>query len=700
MHNNNLVMSNKLKAAWFAGILSTFVYLMFRNVGMQPIVMADEWYYSSFARLFPLDEVSVPSYLYLLISKSTLACGTGYLECARIINVVFFLLTAPLIYLVARRFMNPKLASIVALLSALGPINSYTAYFMPESLYYFAFWLLSWSAFRFHDKPVLQRAMQLGAVLGALALIKVHALFLFPSLLAFMVYSACCASGSIGERLRNAVFMAAIALFAAALVRFGFGYACAGRNGLSLFGSLYGAQASNPAGGGIAIVPLLKLALFNLRGHIVALMLLFAVPFAALAGELISRKAAPAGNRDRALAIYTVLVLLALLAITVGFTAHVAGAGQETNVRLHMRYYNFLFPLLTMCAAARIREDNVPLPRLLAVGVAGIIGLIVLYGAITHWRPYTPSMVDSPEFQGMTSNMKAFYLLSVVACISLFYWVFNQRLGARVFIGVFMPLFTVFAGYAINQEVRGNGNESPFDRAGTVARIYLTAPQRAQLGIVGSDASGIFRAQFHVDERTVWQHMSPQGETIDLRDKPADKTWLLALGDYPAPAGAAVRVRNPEFSIFQLDVLLPENFSYDFSAGLNTVIERTEGLSGIEPWGRWSDKKTVELHFSTPLPRRFTLTVIAEAFGPNAGEETRVQVGPQTQTITFDRAKKEVDMQFETDGTQRVIRFDVPKPTSPRALGLGEDERPLGIGFSKMRIKTESADSAGGALTN
>lgn len=688
MHNNDPIMSTKLKTAWFAGVLSIFAYLMFRNVGLQPIVMADEWYYSSFSRLVPLDEVAVPSYLYLLISKFTLACGPGYLECARIINVVFFLAAAPLVYLVARRFMTPKLASIVALLSALGPINSYTAYFMPESVYYFSFWLLSWSAFRFHDKPDQVRAMQLGAVLGILALIKVHAIFLFPSLMAFVAYSCWSIPGTAGERARNALTAIAIALLAAAVVRLGVGYLCAGRNGLSLFGSLYGNQASNSAAGGIAIVPLLKSAFFNLQGHVVGLMLLFGVPIAAVLSDLFGRRNAGAGNRNRALVIYTVLVLLALLAITVGFTAYVAGKGHETNVRLHMRYYNFIFPLLTMCAAAQIRDDNVRLPRALAIGIAGIIGLVILYGVFTHWKPYTPSMVDSPEFQGMTSNLKAFYLLSVIACISLFYWVFSLRLGARVFIGVFMPLFTLFSGYAINKEVRQGGGETPFDRAGIVARHYLTASQRAQLGIVGSDASGIFRSHFHVDDRNVWQYMSPQGEPIDLSSKPASITWLLALGNYPAPAGAAVRVSHPEFSILQLDVLMPENFSYNFSAGPNGVVERTAGLSGVESWGRWSDQKTVELHFASPLPRRFTLTLGAEAFGPNAGEGILVQVGQQTQTIKLGRTRTDVTTLFETDGMQKVIQFDIPKPTSPSSLGMSEDARTLGIGFSTMRIDT------------
>jgi phosphoglycerol transferase len=693
MNKQYAPMGSKLRAAWFACIMIALAYLIFRNTGLQPIVMADEWYYSSFSRLSPLAEVSIPSYLYLVLSRATASCGTGFLECARLMNVGFFVAAAPLVYFVGRRFLSPSIASAVALLSIFGPVNSYTAYFMPESLYYFCFWLLSWSAFRFHESPGQARAIQTGAVLGILALIKVHALLLFPSVAIFLMYAVYARPGDAAGRIGKALLLVALALVSAAVVRFGFGYLCAGTNGLSPFGALYGAQAANSGATHPRLATLLPLAVFNLKGHVIGLALLFGLPLAALAGQVVSRKTSDTENRHGALTIYTVLVLLALLAVTVGFTASVAGGGQETNVRLHMRYYNFIFPLLTMIAATQLGGDPArrSRPSMLESTLAVVIGLVIVYGVATLWQPYTPSLVDSPELQGMTSHRNWFYWLSALALASLAAWMFDRRKGARVFFYIFMPLFTVLSNIAINHEVKSGGTETPFDRAGIVARHYLSEPQRGQLGIVGSDASGVFRTQFHVDNRKIWQHMAPQHTAIDLKDMPPETGWLLTLGDYPTPAGAEVRVRTPEFSIIELNTQMPANFAMEFSSPDNKFLESVVGLSGVEPWGRWSDRADVELHFKNPLPRHFALGLLAEAYGPNANEDVAVTIGSETHMVTFQKAKQQVQLDFKTDGTQRVVKIHVPKPTSPQSLGNGEDTRTLGIGFSRMTITSAPA---------
>jgi hypothetical protein len=59
--------------------------------------------------------------------------------------------------------------------------------------------------------------------------------------------------------------------------------------------------------------------------------------------------------------------------------------------------------------------------------------------------------------------------------------------------------------------------------------------------------------------------------------------------------------------------------------------------------------------------------------------------------VTFQKAKQQVQLDFKTDGTQRVVKIHVPKPTSPQSLGNGEDTRTLGIGFSRMTITSAPA---------
>ncbi len=687
-------MSDALKTTWFVGTLMVFAYLVLRNVGLQPEVMADEWYYSSYSRLMPLAEVAVPSYLYFALFKTTAACGPGFLECARIFNALIFVAAAPFIYLTGRRFMSPALASAVALLAVLGPLNGYTAYFMPESLYFLGFWLLSWSAFRFHEQPNRARAVNLGAVLGALFLIKVHAVFLFPGIALFMAYSVYSHAAPGTAKMARAAMLVALAVLTALVLRFGIGYLCAGRTGLSLFGTLYDTQAANSTGNRARITELLGLVLFNLRGHVIGLTLLFGVPLAVLTSQLVGFRHPATAPRQRALALYASLMLLALLGMTVVFTAFVAGSGYESNMRLHMRYYNFVFPLLTMAVAACIDSQSLKLPRTLTLGIVIPIACVMLYGALTHWRPYTPSFVDTPEFQGMTSQIKVFRFLSVLALVSLVCWAFNQKLGARLFLGLFMPLLTILASIAINHEIKNNGSENKFDRAAIVAKAYLSEPQRARVGIVSDDVSGMFRTKFHLDSTKVWQHVLADGAPVEAGNIPAGIDWLLVFGAHPLPPGAAVHVKHDEFSLVELNASFPGQLDYDFSAGPGGILERTTGLSGVEPWGRWSDQKIVTLQFAKALPRHFKLVLLAEAYGPNAGEDVVVRVGSQSRVVKVQKAKTNVEAEFDTDGQQNSITFEIPKPASPRSLGMGQDERTLGIGFSKLRIDTRAAATA------
>src|SRR5690606_5792280 len=129
-----------------AGMALVAWYLLQRTLGLPPGLFADEWYYSKMSRLMPLSESLLPSWLYLLVFSASSSCGPGFLDCARIGNVLFHVGAAPLLYLLARRVMPAWLACAVALLALLLPLNLYTSFFMPESMYFFGFVLLAWVA--------------------------------------------------------------------------------------------------------------------------------------------------------------------------------------------------------------------------------------------------------------------------------------------------------------------------------------------------------------------------------------------------------------------------------------------------------------------------------------------------------------------------------------------------------------------------
>ena len=87
-------------------VAGAFFLMLFRNMGLNPVVFADEWTYSLFSRLLEPSSSARPSYLYLWLFRGTNACGEGFLECARALNALLMALAAPVIYLVARRLLS------------------------------------------------------------------------------------------------------------------------------------------------------------------------------------------------------------------------------------------------------------------------------------------------------------------------------------------------------------------------------------------------------------------------------------------------------------------------------------------------------------------------------------------------------------------------------------------------------------------
>lgn len=116
------------------------------------------------------------------------------------------------------------------------------------------------------------------------------------------------------------------------------------------------------------------------------------------------------------------------------------------------------------------------------------------------------------------------------------------------------------------------------------------------------------------------------------------------------------------------------------------VIKAEQGLSFVEPWGVWSQDATVKFEFSMPLPAKFELRLLAHAFGTNAGKEFVVQVGAQERRFTLGTGTEARVLELDNPAGDRTLVIRVPSPVSPKELGMGQDERRLGIGIVEMRI--------------
>jgi len=167
---------------------------------------------------------------------------------------------------------------------------------------------------------------------------------------------------------------------------------------------------------------------------------------------------------------------------------------------------------------------------------------------------------------------------------------------------------------------------------------------------------------------------------------------LLAVsgcGDKPAPASTmppfratstATDVLGPRY-----EATLAEGIDFRKPGYPRGVVE-VRGMSGHEPWGRWTDSTETRFTFSEPLPKSFVLVIMGGAVGPNVGRPVGVKIGAQTKSFIFsaDPFKTQPEIQsveFTSANTVNTIELQTPHLWRPTG-----DPRNLGIALIALRV--------------
>ncbi len=139
---------------------------------------------------------------------------------------------------------------------------------------------------------------------------------------------------------------------------------------------------------------------------------------------------------------------------------------------------------------------------------------------------------------------------------------------------------------------------------------------------------------------------------------------------YPATLAQGIDFTRSDFPIFVKNIL---------------------GISGPEPWGRWSDANlasTASIVLKDPLPNRFNLIFSVQPFGPNSGQDLVVTMGTHTYKFKLIEGLYEYRMAIDLSGEKiSNIVFLPPQPASPQQLRIGSDSRKLGIGLIRLRFE-------------
>jgi phosphoglycerol transferase len=162
----------------------------------------------------------------------------------------------------------------------------------------------------------------------------------------------------------------------------------------------------------------------------------------------------------------------------------------------------------------------------------------------------------------------------------------------------------------------------------------------------------------------------------------------------PDDAIAVYRMQPKGNAPLPLQALLPPitepiDFSKELLAG---NVFATSGISGAEPWGRWTDGEIARIEFVAALPRKFTIVLkIVYAYNLNQGLPIRVRIDGSEETFVFDGSKGPATFRipFELKTPANTIEIIPPKPEVPPEVEGQPGARKLGVGLASLQIETD-----------
>ena len=419
----------------------------------------------------------------------------------------------------------------------------------------------------------------------------------------------------------------------------------------------------------------------------VGLLLLFGIPIGAVILliflPLRGDSDRPSQDGLRRVAIFAALTLLSLVGVAALFTASAAGAGQyEFAVRLHMRYYNFAFPLLLIVAGALVvpREDN---KRSWRLGAAVRIGCAIAYAIYTRLSPFAPMFFDSPELRGITADRHALLGFGALSLVALALWVYSTSIGVRAFLFGILPAATIVQGYFVNKDIRVRLKPDADDNAGLFVQRFLTRSDRDKLIALGPDIASLYRTVFQADSWGAMTGVRADDHTPATLPAAAGRQSMLIIGTTPALPDDLAVMRMPGFifarSVTGVDIDLGSHLPL-------AIIDAIGGLSDPKFGMRLSVGQIVTITFGAALPHRFEVELTALAIGPNIGKAFTARVGDDIASFVLSERLEKRKLMFENASRAHTLTIELPEPVSLSEPALNGDLEKIRIALKSLKI--------------
>ncbi len=411
-------------------VLAVLLRLGLASLVTEPTVMGDELSYKAMAeKFFRTGDFYAPGHIGVSMGFSNLLymlviSPAFYFEdffgAIKIINALLISLTVFPVYALTREFREEPVALAVAGLSALMPFNTISVFIMAENLYVPLFWSALYFFFRgllraaHKDAAAMQtlQACGAGVFLGLLFLTKPQAISLALTFV-FIAGGALVFARRLGYSVRGVLTVAVATALVAYLVQaVGNFLLHGGGDGSGVVGSHYTQAMERPTVGDLFTKSFLGMS----GGHLAYLLILFALPVFHLAYQGIRAYTAPEDPEARKRMLFAIAAIGtfgAAFAMALIFTQTISHI--EHNLRLHARYYSFIFPIFLISTA--VLPPELPRFRGARIVLAGLL-LLVAVGTIVTYRTYPSNAfgVDYTDWAWLNLRFvdkSRFYMLGV-----------------------------------------------------------------------------------------------------------------------------------------------------------------------------------------------------------------------------------------------------------------------------------------------
>lgn len=653
------------------------------------------------------------SFLYFYVYGAAFFHHADSYVLNKVINLAFWFCAGGAAYFAALRFLTTSQSALFSICVLVSPWVVYTRVFMPETMYYFGFWM-SVAAYVWLWKPGIPRGeLVLGVLLGALTLVKSHAMFMLPGFVIGSVVGHLLSAEVERFRVVKAGCAAMVLLLGWILSKVLLTSALADGSLNQLAGG-YGGEMVRAAM--LLSEPLQSLVkVLNVFSRHVGIAviasggaLVFVLPVVVQSVRRVcgTRPFDSDDARDMVLIVSSAVIAVTLLLITAIYTVSIGHAGGFESVeRTHTRYYGFVLPFILLAGMCAVRHmegvfDSKRL-RFILIVVAGGLGACALLV-----DPASLYANDGPDALVFADPVLRFLVVPLFCAFLA--WLFKPGLRH---LPEMLGVWVVVMGLAnaclyVTRYYEMTSVASPTDAIGGTARNLILESERDDGVILAPDNSiDLYRLMFYLNAKSPVQ-IKANCSAAAAAARNDGRKWLIAFG-YDGRCTESV-------SSFKLS---DKVWLYRFDTGVNAVQVKPElgerAAEGVlvfgksdaislknanspEAWGVWLPPDA-SFEFSPPVSGVVTVELTASGFGPNIGKEITAVLGDSIRKFTLTAAPKTYVLKFESSQAASTLRFVGLVGLSPKAAEVSGGKRVLSMGVAGLvvNLRPESGKEVG-----